>query len=81
MVYVVGVDQVASNENNVNLRNQLFVAMTRARGWVSLSGINGNYAMYDEINNVLKSGNTFTFVNKPSRFDISHEDTEDENDN
>lgn len=81
MVYVVGLDLVASNENNVNLRNQLFVGMTRARGWVSLSGINGNYAMYNEIKEVLKSGNTFTFVNKPSQYDISHEDTEDENNN
>lgn len=81
MVYVIGVDQVASNENNVNLRNQLFVAMTRARGWVSLTGIAGNYKMYDEIKKVLESGNTFTFVNKPSQYDISHEeDVEDEED-
>lgn len=81
MVYVLGLDHVASSENNVNLRNQLFVAMTRARGWVSMSGIQGNYPMYDEINRVLASGNTFSFINRPSQHNISHEDTEEDNNN
>lgn len=71
MVYVVGCDRVARNESDVNFRNQLFVALTRARGWASLTGV-GNYPMYDEIRKVLASGNTFTFTYKrqPKR-DIS----------
>jgi len=60
MVYVVGCDWVAQDESNVSLRNQLFVALTRARGWVKLSGI-GKYPLYQEIQRVIASGDTFTF--------------------
>ena len=67
MVYVVGCDNVAKDESNINLRNQLFVALSRARGWVSLSGT-GHYPMYDEIRKVIESGDTFTFnYQRPKR--------------
>lgn len=61
MIYVIGCDNVAKDESNVGLRNQLFVALTRARGWAVLSGI-GDYPMYQEIQNVLDSGDTFKFT-------------------
>ena len=38
MVYVMGVDQVMSGVN-VRKRNMLFTAMTRAKGWVRISGM------------------------------------------
>jgi superfamily I DNA and RNA helicase len=38
MVYVVGVDAVMNNPD-VRRRNMLFTAMTRAKGWVRVSGI------------------------------------------
>jgi superfamily I DNA and RNA helicase len=38
MVYVVGVDAVMFNPN-VRSRNMLFTAMTRAKGWVRVSGV------------------------------------------
>lgn len=60
MVYVVGLDNIAKDEKNISLRNQLFVALTRARGWAKLSGI-GDYPMYEEMRKVIESGNTFTF--------------------
>ena len=63
MVYVVGFDNVAKHESEINLRNQLFVALTRARGWVRLTGT-GDYPMYDEMRQVIESGDTFTFVYK-----------------
>lgn len=70
MVYVVGFDNVARNESDVNYRNQLFVALTRTRGWASLSGV-GNYPMYDEMRQVITSGDTFTFTYKrPPNRDI-----------
>lgn len=70
MVYVVGFDIVARHENDVSFRNQLFVALTRARGWASLSGI-GNYPMYDEMRRVIASGETFTFIYKrPPKRDV-----------
>ncbi|MEB3181856.1 MAG: ATP-binding domain-containing protein [Nostocaceae cyanobacterium] len=70
MVYVVGFDNVARNESDVNLRNQLFVALTRTRGWANLSGV-GNYPMYEEMQRVINSGDTFTFTYKrPPKRDI-----------
>lgn len=70
MVYVVGCDQVARNESDVSLRNQLFVALTRTRGWACLSGV-GHYPMYEEIRQVITSKDTFTFTYKrPLKRDI-----------
>ncbi|QRN83276.1 DEAD/DEAH box helicase [Chloroflexota bacterium] len=39
MVYIVGVDSLFAGEANVRERNILFSAMTRAKGWVRVSGI------------------------------------------
>jgi len=61
MVYVIGLDRIAQDESNPYLRNQLLVALTRARSWVKTSGI-GNYPLYAEIDRVLRSGDTFTFT-------------------
>ena len=63
MVYVVGLDNIAKNETDTKLRNQLFVALTRSRGWVDISGI-GDYPFYEEVNKVIAQGNTFTFTLK-----------------
>ncbi|MBE9167081.1 pentapeptide repeat-containing protein [Pleurocapsales cyanobacterium LEGE 06147] len=61
MVYIVGLDNIAKDESNIYLRNQLFVALTRARGWVTISGIE-NYPLYTEIQQVINSGDTFEFT-------------------
>lgn len=74
MVYVVGLDSIAGDESNINLRNQLFVAMTRSRGWAKVSGI-GDYAMYNEMRNVISSGSTFEFTFKrPPKLDIGEKE-------
>lgn len=73
VVYVVGADAVAKQENNAKLRNQLFVALTRSRGWAYLSGI-GHYPMYDEIEEVIESGNTFTFTYQKAPLQLIDED-------
>lgn len=39
MVYIMGVDSVFSNSDNVIVRNRLFTAMTRAKGWVIMTGV------------------------------------------
>ncbi|MGK7876230.1 MAG: pentapeptide repeat-containing protein [Xenococcaceae cyanobacterium] len=71
MVYVVGLDNVAKDESNIYLRNQLFVALTRARAWVKLSGIDA-YPMYEEMHRVIQSGDTFTFTfRRPPKREIS----------
>jgi superfamily I DNA and RNA helicase len=75
MVYVVGLDNVAKDESNLQLRNQLFVALTRAKGWVKLSGL-GSYPMYEEMWRVMRSGDTFTFTfRRPPQREISVTDT------
>ena len=75
MVYVVGLDNVAKDESNLQRRNQLFVALTRAKGWVKLSGI-GSYPMYEEMWRVMRSGDTFTFTfRRPPQREIGVTDT------
>lgn len=60
MVYLVGLDHIARRSDEVAMRNQLFIGMTRARGWVAISGT-GDYPLYDELREVIRSGNSFTF--------------------
>ena len=69
MVYVMGLDDIAKNEASLTHRNQLFVAMTRAKGWVHLSGLNDKYSFYEELEQVLASEGTYTFQykKKPQR--------------
>ena len=78
MVYVVGFDNVAKNESSISLRNQLFVALTRTRGWAKLSGIldnhNCGYPMYEEMRQVIASGDTFRFTFKqPPKRNVDEE--------
>jgi superfamily I DNA and RNA helicase len=74
MVYVVGLDHIAQHESNVTHRNQLFVAMTRTKGWLNITGV-GNYALYEEMHKAIASCDTLKFIyNRPLKRDIS-EDT------
>lgn len=38
MVYIIGADSVFINRDNVILRNKLFTAITRTKGWVTITG-------------------------------------------
>jgi superfamily I DNA and RNA helicase len=82
MVYVVGLERVAENEGDHAMRNQLFVALTRARCWVHLSAVVSprdgvsEALFYDELARVLASGDTFRVLNKPSVREIDHEEQE-----
>ena len=68
VVYVVGFDAVAKREDDITLRNQIFVALTRSRGWAHLSGV-GNYPMFEEMREVMACGErlSFTFTRQPKR--------------
>ena len=61
MVYIVGLDQVAKQEYRLDLRQQLFIALTRSRGWVQLSGT-GAYPFYQELWQGIKSQGKFTLT-------------------
>lgn len=73
MVYVVGLDNVAKDESNLQLRNQLFVALTRAKAWAKLSGVGScSYPLYEEMWQVVRSEDTFTFTfRQPQQREIS----------
>ena len=71
MVYIVGLDEIAKNESNIQLRNQLLIALTRSRAWVNLSGI-GSYPFYEEFRKVLHCGDTFDFTyQRPPQRELS----------
>lgn len=61
MVYVVGLDKIAKDEANRRRRNELFVALTRSKGWVHVSGIR-EYPLYDEVRSIMEAGNSLTFT-------------------
>lgn len=69
MVYVMGVDNIARNENSLKFRNQLFVAMTRAKGWVHISGLNQACSFYDEFIKVIEAKGCYEFYfgKRPNR--------------
>lgn len=68
-VYLVGFDQIAKNEADLNFSNQLFVGLTRARGWARLTGT-GAYPMYEEMGRVIESGDTFSFTYRQPQREI-----------
>lgn len=82
-VYVLGVD-ATSNEDwrgkELNRRNELFVALTRARAWCTITGSNPDTPIHDEIQSVLSEVNQsnpeLTFE-VPSSKDLTHELEED----
>ncbi|MEM9272120.1 MAG: pentapeptide repeat-containing protein [Cyanobacteria bacterium P01_F01_bin.143] len=61
VIYIIGLDNLAKDANNLALRNQLFIALTRTQGWGSLSGI-GDYDFYQELEQVIANGNKFEFI-------------------
>ncbi|BAS60299.1 pentapeptide repeat protein (plasmid) [Leptolyngbya boryana NIES-2135] len=79
-VYILGLESVAQQEDNLLLRNQLFVALTRSQAWVHLSGIKdahtySDYLLYDEVRRVIASGTTLRFTyRKPSQRSLVDED-------
>lgn len=63
MVYVLGVENVAQKEGDMNTRNELFVALTRARCWVKVMSV-GEYRFYDEFRKAIEAKGNFEFVFK-----------------
>ncbi len=67
VAYVLGLDYIAHRESDPKARNQLFTAMTRARGWLHLSGV-GRNPFYDEVKRVYDAKGSYTFAFKrPAR--------------
>ncbi|MDO4264391.1 MAG: NERD domain-containing protein [Deinococcus sp.] len=63
VVYVVGLDHIAAQEDSIKLRNQLFVGISRSRGWVHLSGCGmQGKTLTAEIERVIAAGDTLNFT-------------------
>lgn len=73
MVYLIGFNNIAKNESSVSLRNQLFVALTRSKAWVNLSGVH-EYPMCEEVRQVIKNDSSFSFTYKKPLARIIGED-------
>lgn len=68
LVHIAGLDEVGLQEDRVSLRNQLFVALSRSRGWVQLSGTRVPAAFAQEVRAVLAAGEQITFtMSQPRR--------------
>ncbi|MGD2180669.1 DEAD/DEAH box helicase [Lusitaniella coriacea] len=73
MVYVLGLEQVARQDSDISLRNQVFVALTRSRGWANLSGV-GDYPLYEEVRRAMSCGDTFNFTyQRPPKRNLNEE--------
>ena len=67
-VFIIGLENIAKSENSRQLRNQLYTAMTRTLGWLSLSGLKSppevpEYSFYTEIEQVLDNKGEIAFHN------------------
>lgn len=55
-VYIVGIDQVFRNKNLPESRNKIFTAMTRAKGWVNITGVGSSAKEFcDEMEKVIEN--------------------------
>ena len=73
LVHIVGLDEVGEREGEVSLRNQLFVALSRSRGWVQLSGTRVAPGFAAEVRQVLAAGESVTFTMSRPRRDLNDE--------
>lgn len=76
IVYILGLHEIARKTNgmDINMRNKLFVAMTRSKGWIHISGT-GRYPLYEEIALVLtmlkKDPNRLQFHYRTPKFPLN----------
>ncbi|AWN24301.1 hypothetical protein DKM44_14575 [Deinococcus irradiatisoli] len=66
LVHIVGLDEVGLREEQVSMPNQLFVALSRSRGWVSLSGRQTPAVFREEVRAVLAAGEEVTYLHHES---------------
>lgn len=58
VVYICGTDYIFSTPNNVVLRDILFTAMTRTKGWLTITGCQKDFDKCIDESNKLKIINT-----------------------
>lgn len=67
-VFLVGLENIAQNEANISLRNQLFTAMTRTKGWLWIGGVKPNKdpvsSLYEELAEAINYQGKVSFYNR-----------------
>lgn len=62
MVYVLGIETIAENEDSVSERNKLFTAMTRSKCFLKLMALGDyEYKLYEEIRKSINANGDFKF--------------------
>ncbi len=62
MVYIVGVDYVFMQKDFILRRNQLFTAITRSKGWVSMTGFSEGELCEQELKQLIDNNFLFIFT-------------------
>jgi len=69
-VYIVGIDTVFNNKNDVTERNKIFTAMTRGLAWITLTGVGDSVQHCIQEFEKLKENNFNLLFTQPSEEDV-----------
>lgn len=65
-VYIIGIDAVFGNKDDIKQRNKIFTAMTRAYAWVTMTGIGDSIQYCIQELEILKKNEFKLLFNQPS---------------
>lgn len=69
-VYIIGIDAIFSNKDDITERNKIFTAMTRGLAWITLTGVGESVGFcLKEISELKKNGFKLIF-SQPSEQDV-----------
>lgn len=73
-VYVMGTQIFEHNSNRRSMRNRIFTAFTRAKGWLKISGVNiKDGKLWKEVEKVFENGFTLKFLQTEPRYVIERD--------
>jgi superfamily I DNA and RNA helicase len=71
IVYVMGTQVFQQGKNRRSMRNKIFTAFTRAKGWLKISGVNiEDGQLWKEIVQVINDGFTLKFIQTEPKFTV-----------
>lgn len=73
-VYVMGTQIFEDNSNRRSMRNRIFTAFTRAKGWLKISGVNiKDGKLWKEVEKVFENGFKLKFLQTEPRYVIERD--------
>lgn len=71
IVYVMGTNVFQQGKNKRSMRNKIFTAFTRAKGWLKISGVNiEDSQLWKEINQVISDDFILKFIQTEPKFTV-----------